>query len=456
MSAHTTPHIHTPTYRTTARRGPTPTRRSLLATGGAGALAAGLGAALAGCGPNSPGGGEGDGNSGFRLACFGNPPVREGVEEALAVYQEDGPSDGESKISTEYSSFDDYWDKLSTQFAAQDGPDVMRMSMTWLTEYAERGTLLALDDLVDSAIDISGLDEDVAKSGVVDGKRYGVGQSAITHACFRNPGLVEELGGTLPDEWSWEDFEDFCADIAGEGMFGSTDIGGNFQIFEVWARANGTELFDGQSLAVGADVIEEWLAMWEDLRTSEVVPPADLTAEINSIEDSPFTELKTAVAFGWVQEVAFYQAAMTDSPLAVADVPGTTAGDISGQFLQSLDFWSVSGTSEQTDAAAELIDFFLNDEEAVTEIGTALGVPPSQESRDTVGADPESAEGKAIDYAASVADRTGPNPEPWPRGYGSIQSDLFPKLNQDVGFGQVSVSDGVAQFVQDAEAALEG
>lgn len=437
-------------------------RRSLLAAGGAGAVA--LASGLAGCGPNAGGsGGRASGTKGgLRVAWYGGQPVHEGIEKALDAYG-DGTSDGggessKAQITTEKNGFDDYWDKLSTEFAAKDGPDVMRMSMTWLSEYAERGTLLALDDLVGETIDVSDLDDDVAASGVVDGTRYGVGQSSITQACFRNPGLVKDLGGTLPRSWDWDDFTSFCIDISGErkDLFGSTDIGGDFQMFEVWARSHGTELFDGQTLAVGADVVEEWVAMWEDLRQKKAVPSADVTAEGGSFEDSPFAKLKTAVAFGWVQQVAFYQDAMPEAPLDVADVPGRKAGDISGQFLQALDFWSLAGTTQQADQAAELVDFLLNDNTAVTAIGTSLGVPPSQSSRDVLDADPDSAEGKAVAYVESVTGRTGKNPEPWPRGYGQIQSDLFSRLNQDVGFGKVSVSDGVEAFMKDAASALAG
>jgi multiple sugar transport system substrate-binding protein len=331
--------------------------------------------------------------------------------------------------------------------------------MTWFSDYADRGALLDLGDLVESTIDVSALDEDVAAGGSVDGTRYGIGQSSITQACFTNPGLVKDAGGSLPDSWTWDDFATFCADFAssaGKGKYGSTDIGGDFQMFEAFARAHGTELFDGQSLAVGADVIEEWMTLWQDLRDAEAVPPADITAEGGTFEESPFAKLNTAVAFGWVQQVQFYQDAMADSVVEVADLPGTKAGDVSGQFLQALDFWCISSTSVMQEDAGKLIDFLLNDEAAVTSIGTTLGVPPSQDSRDVLDADPDSAAGRAIAYVESVSGRTGPTPEPWPQGYGSIQGDLFGKLSQDIAFGEIGISEGVAAFVADANAALGG
>lgn len=113
-------------------------------------------------------------------------------------------------------------------------------------------------------------------------------------------------------------------------------------------------------------------------------------------------------------------------------------------------------TSEtaNADGAAELIEFLLSDERAVSSIGLTLGVPPSSVSRDLLGLGTDTAEGRAIAYVDAIAGSTGPSPQPWPTGYGELQATAFPSLNEDVGFGDATPAEAAARFIDDAARAL--
>lgn len=421
-------------------------RRQFLGIGGAAVLTA----AAAGCGN----GGGGSGSSSLRVAWYGGQPVHDGLEDALTSF-----SEGRSEISlaTEQASFDEYWDRLATQVAGGDGPDVLRMSMTWLADYADRGALADLSQYEGGLIDTAALDEDAVEGGRMEAGLFGIGQSSITQATFRNTRLAEEYGVELPQSWSWEDFIEVSmefSDAAGNGMYGTTDAGGDFQIFEVWARQHGTELFDGRSLAVSAEVVEEWLVMWQDLRDAGAAPQPDVSAESDTFETSQLAQLNAAVTFGWVQQVTFFQPVIPDHPLEIADTPGSSPGDRSGQFLSALDFWCITSSSSDPETAAELVDFLVNDEHAVSSIGLTLGVPPSESGREALGADEDSAEGRAVAYVESLQGQTGPPPDPWPSGYGDIQGTAFPRMNEEVGFGEKTPAEAAAEFIEAAEQAL--
>ncbi|MFC0674404.1 ABC transporter substrate-binding protein [Brachybacterium hainanense] len=424
-------------------------RRALIA--GAAALP------LAACGPNRSGS-TADPTADLRVSWYGGQPVHDGVEGALAAFRAARPDLG---IAEEKAPFADYWDKLATQIAGRQGPDVVRMSMTWLSEYSRRGALMDLSGLVGASgpIDLSGLDGDTAAAGSTDHGRVGIGQSSITQACFRNPALAAERGIRFPATWSWDDFGDLVrgfATEAGPGMYGTTDAGGDLQLFEVFARQRGTELFEGQSLAVGADVLEEWFALWQGLREDGAAPPPDVSMESGDFETNQLSVLHAALTFGWVQQVTFYQPLLPDHPLEITDVPGTTAGDLGGQFVTALDFWSVLATSQRADDSAELISFLLSDEAAVRSLGLSLGVPPARSSRDALAADPDSAAGKALAYVESVTGRTGPPPAPWPAGYGTLQGTDFSRIHQEVAFGAMTPTEAAGAVAEAAAAALGG
>lgn len=192
--------------------------------------------------------------------------------------------------------------------------------------------------------------------------------------------------------------------------------------------------------------------MWQAWREAGVVPPPDLTAETQGFENALLVKGRCAMQWGWVQQVTFYQP-LTENPLQVVTVPAATSGDLGGMFLKALDFWCISARTAAPEAAASLVDFLLNDPRAVEAIGLTLGVPPSQAARDLLGAEPDSAAGRAIAYVEELADRVGPPPPAWPVGYGEIMG-IFSRANEQVAFGETDAATAAATVVAGAQAAL--
>jgi multiple sugar transport system substrate-binding protein len=410
--------------------------------------------ALTGCG--SDGAGSGSATEGrLRVGWYGGDPVHAAMRKALDAYHGKHPG---VTVNTEFAPFDAYWDKLATQTAARDAPDVYRMSMSYFAEYAERTALLDLSDAVGSTIKTDGLDADVAASGEIADGVFGVGQSSISHAVFANPAAWSKVGAEPPaTDWTWESFAELAMSYAaetGKGEYGTTDSGGNVQILEPYLRQLGSSLFtaDGSGLAVRAGEVQQWLSYWHDLRTAGAAPPPAVSAEATEFATSLLAKGKAPLTFGWVQQITFYQPVMHD-PLEIYPLPAPEAGSLTGQFLKALDFWVVSATTKNSEGAFALIDYLINDPDATKTIGLTLGVPPSETSRQQLDSGPDSAEGKAIAYVDRIKDEVGPPPGPWPEGYSTIQDSLS-RVNEDVGFGRIDPAAGAARFIEEAQAAF--
>lgn len=410
---------------------------------------------LAACGGSDSA--EGDGGSiTLRVGWYGGEPLHNALDDALEQYQEDNP---DVTIEVSRAAFADYFDRLATETAGRSAPDVTRMSMSYFADYAGRGALRPLDDLVGDTIVVDGLDADVQDSGVLQDEYFGVPQSAISHALLVDPELIASLSAEMPSpDWTWDEFAAWSKALgqANPGFFGTSDMGGQLQAFEVFVRQHGAELFsdDGAGLGFDQSVLEDWWAYWQSMRDESGAPPAAVTAESDGFETSTLTKGVSASTYVFVQQIVFFQD-LNEHELELQPMP-TMAGGEPGQFVKALDFWSVASTSEHPDEAAELIDYLVNDPVAIEAIGLTLGVPPSQEARDSLPVDESTPEGKAIAYIESLGDdRVGPPPGPWPQGYGELLA-LFTKLAEDIAFGSTDIASASEQFFSEADRVLEG
>ena len=119
-------------------------RQFLIGAGGLAAAATTMG--LSACAPGSSGGGsQGGGGQGggtnLALAWWGNPTRNKNTQAMIDAYMKANP---DVKISGQPGEFNSYWDKLATQTAGGQAPDIIQMDMLYIAEYGTRGALLDL------------------------------------------------------------------------------------------------------------------------------------------------------------------------------------------------------------------------------------------------------------------------------------------------------------------------
>ena len=126
-------------------------RRALMGSAFGAALAAGLGG-FAGCSSGSSGS---SGSTGpLRFTFWGPNFYQQFTKEMVDAFT----SSSGVPVSVEPAEWSGYWDKLATQTAANDSPDVINMDGKYLAEYAGRGALADLESA--AKVDVSGLSSD--------------------------------------------------------------------------------------------------------------------------------------------------------------------------------------------------------------------------------------------------------------------------------------------------------
>src|SRR5699024_978082 len=92
-----------------------------------------------------------DGQIELRMAWWGGQERHDRTLEVIELYEEKNPN---VKIVPEYSGMDGYFDKLTTQFAAKNAPDIIQYGGN-LNDFVHRGVVLPLDDYIGNELDIS-------------------------------------------------------------------------------------------------------------------------------------------------------------------------------------------------------------------------------------------------------------------------------------------------------------
>lgn len=364
-------------------------------------------------------------------------------------------------VQTPVGAPDDLFNRLATDFAAggDTAPDVFALGGAKPQEYGGLGALLDLSTVSDY-LDYSEYPDFSLTSALVDDTLYGLPTGGNATAAFINADIFEQAGVDVPTaDWTWEDLIDAANAIgsarltnaAGQPIYGLDlrvqDIMGTYagQVSEL-----GMYDWDG-ALDVTADDIAGWFEIEEQLAEGGGLPdPSVVTANWQLPPDQqPFTLGQAAVTFGYSNLMSAYAAAGEN----VQVVLPPTSTDISGVALLPSAFWSINAASEHPEAAAMLVDWFLNEPAAAELILDTRGVPFNPETLAVVSPKLSGPSETAAAYVDVVLD-AGVVAPPQPAG-GSIMNELSQRMESDVLFGNATPQEAGQRWVDEMTAALQ-
>lgn len=429
------------------------TRRNFLeASGGllVGMCAVGLG----GCGGSEGGDGE------LRVTWWGEGDQNERTRKAITLFEREKQS---ISVRPQATNFEGYFDKLATQVAGGNAPDVFQVYLPVLAEYAERNTLLELDQFIGDTINLDGFDKDSVKSGQLDGTFYFMPLGLSTQpAIIYDATLMEEIGVEMPGpDWTLEDFASVSREISEANsaeLYGSVDMGGNGIECEAFIRSKGKELFteEGQ-LGFTKEDLTEWFSFWDDLRKADAVVPPD-AVEGEGFEVSPLVTGLAPIGEAYSSKGLQGYQTLTEHDLNFISFPRYSRGTERRELVAPVEWMSTSADSESPEQAAQLLNFLVNDTKAVKALGISHGVPVSEEVRQEIkgSGDLSPLEQKIYENAESAIQYSSPRVI-YPVGASElvgIGDTVIGRINERIAFGEISVAQGVDEFFSEAERAL--
>ena len=384
----------------------------------------------------------------LRFAWWGSADRAKRTQEALAAFTKKYPN---IKVTTSYSAFNPYFEKLATETAGGNAPDVFQMDRAYLREYADRGTLAEIDGkLLDKIFPA------VAKSGELDGKTYGIPMGQTTFVMVYDPEAWKKAGVAEPAKgWTWSDLSAATKKLTAAGggkVSGMTDLGWQWESYESWLLQQDKQLYseDGKLGFTEAD-LKAYLTLMDGLRKDKSSTPANVTSGIDgAIENMPMTKGLSTIENSWDSTVKSYYNTLK-RPVGLVPYPSDT-GKL-GAYAKPSMYLSISKKTKNADAANKLVDFLINDKDAGLITGVDRGLPANEDVRTAVAEKLTGPDKAVYEYEQSLAADLVPAPAAPPKGNSALKK-YWQELNENIAFGKVSVDQGVKDFFAKADEEL--
>ncbi len=413
--------------------------------------------ASAGCGltggDDDSGGGSG-GNVELRFSWWGNNDRAATTQKVIDAFQAENPN---IKVKGEFADFNGYFDKLATQVASNDAPDVITMGGAYPREYGDRGALLDLST-VSSELKTDKLDKAALGDGFFSGKQYGVPSGVNTYALAADPEVFAKAGIAMPDDsrWTWDDFVRTAQELSTKVPKGSYGVGDPtvMETLSLYAAQRGEQMYTPEGkLGITKQTLVDWWTMTLGLRDSKAAPSAQVTSELvtqTGPEQSLIGRGLAGMQFQWSNLLAALRKASSHK-LVMLRAPGESTK--AGMWLQASQLYTINAKSKHPKEAARFVDFLVNSEDAGKLILTDRGVPANSQVRDAVqpSLDPDGA--AAVEFVAKAAPLVGPPAVIGPTG--STESvNILQRLNAEVLFNRMAPDKAADEFIKQLTAAI--
>ena len=372
---------------------------------------------LAACGGSGSGkDSEGGSSDSLTMSWWGNQVRNERTQQALDAYKEESGI----TVSGQFYQWGDYWSKMATSAAGKKMPDVIQMDMSYIQQYVDKGQLLDLTPYIeDGTLDTSNISEDIVNMGKVGDGIYGIAAGTSASCMFYNKTLLDELGITINDNMTLDEFIDISKQVYEETGYRSNLY--HYGLYmDMYARANDIQASD----KLGGDSADDYLPYFETL--------------------------ETGIKEGW--QISPSQAADIDS--ALTTIP--TTDPQKSNYVKPAMYFSVSADTANPEEAVKLLNYLTNSETAYDILLAERGVPASTAISEAIMDKLSPAEQENANFVNNViAPNSSPMP-PFPVEGSTEAQDLLRKLEEKVKYGEYTAQQAADEYFTEANKMLQG
>lgn len=272
----------------------------------------------------------------------------------------------------------DYATKLQTLAAAGSLPDLFWTSEAGVKAYYEAGMLSDMNDVLKEYPQLTeDIIDGVLEFGNIDGKQVAFPKDWTSYVMYLNLDLFDEAGVEVPtNDWTVEDYKDIAAKLTQKSADGErVDVYGtavnNYRADWInWMGNYGAEWFkDGKSNLSSPEALEGLSVMYDLVQAGSAPSPGTVSSTGDS-EDRLFVIGKVAMypSGRWV--IPSFRSECDFEWEALEMPKGTTR---TCPFICSM--VCIADTSENKEAAANLLSYQMSDEGLALVMESALSLP---------------------------------------------------------------------------------
>lgn len=388
-----------------------------------------------------------EGSAKLRFSWWGGEERHGATLAVLEQYQSENPG---IVIEGEYSGWDGYLEKMTTQLAAGTAPDIIQI------DYAFLEALWRTDDFVDfnkqDTVDMSGFSESLL-TGITspDGRLIGLPCGINFTGLFGNKAAAEKYGVDLTQHFTWDRLleEGKRVHEQDENAYLMYPYNVTRYFFEPYLfNMTGKKLVeDDYTLGFTKEDLVKTYSYIDQLYKEGVMQPYDETIEIQVPAESPLwlnDQIVLCPEFGAGYDS--FKASLPEGNLACLEALGDSEAENTGIVLRPTNMLAVNAKSENLEEALKFVEYFYNNETAIELLGMCRAIPATEKGLDMmVKSGKLDADLKKIaDFAQDHKGGMGQNIISTNAEIESIEGDMLSALY----YGDVSPEEAAEEFMR--------
>lgn len=389
----------------------------------------------------------------LRMSWWGGDARHVATQEALKVC---AAKHGHN-VAAEFTGFDGYLEKLTTQMAGSTEADIMQVNWPWLPLFSRSGTGFA-DLSTIPTMDLSQWTADAIATTTIDGMINGVPVSTTGRVFFFNTTSFEKAGLAIPTSWD----ELMAAapklkEALGEGAYPFNAVKETAQLLVTLSvvQKTGKDLVDPATNRVAWTVedLADGIAFYGKLVETGTVKSAKDEAgggTTNLFEKPEWADGRIAGSYEWDSTYSKYaQPLLEGQTLAPQAMLRWDGALTDGVYRRPSMIFAISKNSKDPAAAGQILNCLLNEPEGFEVMSDTRGLPASAVAGAALAAkiDPVVKAANDIVVAAS-----GPAPSPF-NEHPQVRSNFIDTL-EEYAYGMISAEDAAAQIIDETNKVL--
>ncbi len=179
---------------------------------------------------------------------FWTPIYETYISKAIDQFEAKNPG---IKVEYETLAFDPYWQKVQNLYAAGNPPDAFDMSIAFVWDFADKGSVLAIDEYIENDLDkYYKRAIDMERYPDINGKAYAMPYQWVASLLFYNKDIFDDAGVAYPTrDWTYEQLIDVSKKLSAD-----TNSDGKIDQYGFFSNASHTFL-DSMIKAYGGKVL---------------------------------------------------------------------------------------------------------------------------------------------------------------------------------------------------------